>query len=169
MTCAPEGKGALPTDRLHLRLTLLSLDLGMLNTFSLISPVLIPSWKFFKSIEPSPRIEWCWEEEAAWRELRPLPQRMSLLRRLMRLFWNPEWNEKLFLVSCAERIKEAPTEHSIAVIRGHVRAYSEGYIPTAAANALRFRLVFVQRTGSVLSQEVVFVSEAFPVTDVASQ
>jgi len=29
-----------------------------------------------------------------------------------RMFWNPSWNESLFLVSCAERLLQNPTPHS---------------------------------------------------------
>lgn len=72
---------------------------------------------------------------------------------IRRLFWNPDWNDTLFVVSCAERIQENPTEHNIAEIK---RRISED----VSQGAFQFRLVFVHRDG----EDIVFVSDVFPLT-----
>lgn len=92
----------------------------MWRTIGLLLPALIPSWRFFKSIEPSPRIQWRWDAPGGdhdWREFRPRPQSVSVLQMIKRLFWNPDWSDYLYVVSCAERIQQDPTAHSIEEIR----------------------------------------------------
>lgn len=141
----------------------------MWKTASLILPVLIPSWRFFKAIEPSPRVQWAllkFQDDAAkdWQEFRPRPIYVSPFQMVCRLFWNPAWNEALFLVSCAERIQQCPTDHSINEIRQRIRSEVEQISIDTANMWLQFRLVFVQRSGAGLSEDVVFVSDTFPVT-----
>ena len=146
----------------------------MWKSIPLILPVLIPSWRFFKSIEPSPRVQWAFTQtggDAAtnWQEFRPRPAYLSPLQMLRRLFWNPVWNESLFLVSCAERIQVEPTEHSINEIRRRVaQEITQVQIKSADENktpTFQFRLVFVHRDGAQISKEIVFLSEPFAVTD----
>ena len=86
---------------------------------------------------------------------------MPALQMSVRLFWNPIWNESLFLVSCAERIQQEPTGHSIREIRERIWAdLSRISDPQSVPEALRFRLVFVQREGSTLVEQVVFRSSS---------
>src|SRR6187402_3359239 len=89
----------------------------MLQTIKLLLPALIPSWRFFDTIAPSPRIEFTLLQSVQgvagdWQEFRPRPSSLAVHEMLVRMFWNPRWNETLFLVSCAERLLTAPTEHS---------------------------------------------------------
>lgn len=135
----------------------------MWSALNLLLPVLFPSWRFFQSIEASPRVQWSLDSvgpREVWHDYNPLPERISFWRMLPRLFWNPHWNERLFLVTCAERIREQPTEHSVREIRRRLWAGlgRNGAVP-ATADTLRFRLVFVQRQGSDLIEEVVFQSD----------
>lgn len=135
----------------------------MLRLLTLLLPALVPSWRFFKSIEPSPRVEWSLDAvglRETWHEFRPRPQRVSIPEAVFRLFWNPTWNETLFLVSCAERIQEDPTDHSIHEIRHRIWAHlaQTGAMPTTS-DAVRFRLVFVQRDGETLTQRIIFQSD----------
>lgn len=81
----------------------------------LLLPALIPSWRFFDRIGPAPRIEFAITERQddktpQWREVRPRPQQVSVGKMLVRLLWNRRRNEALYLVSCAERLVEDPTE-----------------------------------------------------------
>ena len=71
----------------------------------LLLPALIPSWRFFKTVEPSPRVQWTLVQdgERKWQEFNPRPEVVSFGRMLRRMVWNPRWNEALFLVSLAER------------------------------------------------------------------
>src|SRR5262245_54705619 len=88
----------------------------MLHTLKLLLPALLPSWKFFDTIAPSPRIEFTLlrtpNDIPVWQEFRPRPAHLTIRTMLQRLFWNPRWNESLFLVSCAERLMQHPTDHS---------------------------------------------------------
>ncbi len=89
----------------------------MLKPFALLLPALIPSWNFFDVIGPSPRIEYALlaapdDGAGDWREFRPRPERLSIPAMLGRLFWNPRWNESLFLVACAERLMREPAAQS---------------------------------------------------------
>ena len=70
----------------------------MLRTLKLLLPALVPSWRFFDTIAPSPRIEYALLRNAEeppssddWREFRPRPARQSAIRMLGRLLWNPVW------------------------------------------------------------------------------
>lgn len=145
----------------------------MWKTILLILPILIPSWRFFKSIEPSPRVQWGLTSADTmtpinWQEFRPRPAYLSPFQIFRRLFWNPAWNESLFLVSCAERLQEHPTEHSINEIRQRIlREISQmpaSAIPPSTAKMLQFRLLFVHRDGAQLTKEVLFTSDQFPLT-----
>lgn len=138
----------------------------MLQTVLLILPVLIPSWRFFKTIEPSPRVQWALlpnhkAAEGDWQEFRPKPATLTGFQMLCRLFWNPACNDNLFVVSCAERIAENPTAHSIDEIKRRVLNDVEQMKIDTTGMRLRFRLVFVSRDQAGLSQEVVFVSDLF--------
>jgi hypothetical protein len=89
----------------------------MLETLKLLLPALVPSWRFFDEIAPSPRIEFTLlktpqDTPARWQEFRPRPQSLPLRSLIKRMFWNARWNEYLFLVSCAERLVSNPTQHS---------------------------------------------------------
>jgi len=144
----------------------------MWKTLSLVLPVLIPSWRFFKAIEPSPRVQWALladgeGTDAVWHEFRPRPQAVTLWAMVARLFWNPLWNDTLFVVSCAERIAEQPTAHSIAEIEHRILHEIHGMQPTAVGY-VQFRLVFVHRDADDLAQEVVFRSDPFSIPEAAA-
>lgn len=135
------------------------MDLG--RPLALLLPALIPSWNFFDVIAPSPRIEYrlaasAAEGPATWTAFRPRPERMSAPATLGRLFWNPRWNETLFLVSCAERLVNEPTAHSEDEIFGRIAADLQDHRDEAAW--LSFRLVFVSREGEAIEREVLFQS-----------
>lgn len=145
----------------------------MLKIFRLVAPALIPSWRFFDRITASPRIEFAriaGAEEGGcdWREFRPRPQSLPCGTVLRRLVWNPDWNESLFLTSCAERLLNEPTEHSVAEISSRIAAT---LAPNGDTPFFRFRLVLVSREDGVFQQdealqkEVVYVSSCYPVTD----
>lgn len=69
----------------------------------LILPILFPSWRFFNSIGPSPRIMLRFNEDP-WQEYRPKPAQLGLRQRLIALFYNPIGNKTLFVHSCAVRL-----------------------------------------------------------------
>jgi len=136
----------------------------MLQTLKLLLPALIPSWRFFDTIGPSPRIEFALlstaqDAPASWQEFRPRPAMLSMGSMLKRMFWNPRWNESLFLVSCAERLMASPTEHSSQEILNRIEAELERKsIDVSATPYLQFRLVFLSREGSQIQKHITFIS-----------
>ncbi|MEZ5649677.1 MAG: hypothetical protein R3E87_03930 [Burkholderiaceae bacterium] len=133
----------------------------MFEPLRLLLPALIPSWNFFDWVAPSPRIEVALlrspdDADPAWREFRPRPRHLSPGAMLGRLFWNPRWNETLFLISCAERLAEYPTAHSANEI---FRRIAHDLPATRELRYLRFRLVFVSRSGDVLERAIRFESD----------
>ena len=141
----------------------------MLSLIKLLLPALMPSWRFFKAVEPSPRVEWALLQDpgstaSAWQEFRPRPRHLSLAAMARRMLWNPRWNEGLFLVSCAERLTLNPTEHSLQEIRCRVAAELSRSLPADAMRPyLQFRLVFIDRDedGSLV-KAVTYQSEPHP-------
>lgn len=139
----------------------------MLQTLKLLLPALIPSWRFFDVIAPSPRIEFTLlgAEEGVleqWQEFFPRPAHLSLMDMLKRIFWNPHWNESLFLVSCAERIIKDPTDHSSQEILKRIRAsLNLNAIDVIQNPYLQFRLVFVIRHGVELQKHITFISPVY--------
>jgi hypothetical protein len=140
----------------------------MLKTVKLLLPALIPSWRFFDTIAPSPRIEFTLLKAAHdvpenWQEFRPRPAHLSLGSMLKRLFWNPRWNETLFLVSCAERLMENGAEHHAREIAKRVQTELEQKaVFGREVPYLKFRLVFVHRQGMRLQQHITFTSTVYP-------
>jgi hypothetical protein len=136
----------------------------VLKPLRLLLPALIPSWNFFDVIAPSPRIEYALtaaREDAPteWLEFRPRPEHVSVPTMLMRLIWNPRWNQTLFVVSCAERLIDQPTDHSQDEIFRRIAA-DLARRPDGATTPpwLSFRLVFLGRAGEVIDREVLFQS-----------
>ena len=138
----------------------------MLHTLTLLLPALMPSWRFFDVIAPSPRIEYALlktktEIPHHWQEFRPRPTRLSFMHMLGRMFYNPKWNESLFLVSCAERIMQGSTEHSIQEIVSRMNTeLLHQHTNIQATPYMQFRLVYVWRSGDQLDNQVVFNSVA---------
>ena len=82
---------------------------------------------------------------------------------VVRLFWNVKRNDTLFVISCAERIHEQPTPHSIAEIKQRVRAEIKESQINDVGRFFRFRLVLVRREQMEMLKDIVFVSEIFPI------
>jgi uncharacterized protein (UPF0248 family) len=139
----------------------------MFQTLKLLLPALVPSWRFFDVVAPSPRVEFVLLETAQdaadnWQEFRPRPAHLSIGNMLKRMFWNPRWNESLFLVSCAERLIKNPTEHSAQEIVKRIKAeLARGFTEEAATPYLQFRLVFVYRHGAELQKHIIFISPIY--------
>lgn len=133
-----------------------------IRAIRLLLPALIPSWRFFDWIAPSPRIEFALTPTAdtapeSWQLLTNRPIRVPAASAVRRLFYNPQWNDQLYLVSCAERIAESPDPHSIEQIFRRIDAS----LPAASTEVyVRFRLVFLARNDDALTREIRFVSAA---------
>ena len=141
-------------------------------------PALLPSWRFFDSIGPSPRIDYAWlgatdsPENAPWQAFRPLPARLSWWQFMRRLFWNPHWNETLFIVRCAERMLEGDTGFPEAEIQRRLRrAARSGELSRVVTDPdarLVFRIRAVMPDESRHEGQVVFVSAPLPLGESAS-
>ena len=145
-----------------------------LSLLSALLPALLPSWRFFDRIGPAPHVEYSWgaaavEAGRAWRPLRPEPAHVALGTLLARLLWNPERNEALFLVSCAERLLEDPSAaradllwRRVADLIRQERIGSADAADSRLSGYLRVRIVEVTREGHRLARAVRYVSEARP-------
>ena len=140
----------------------------MVHLLSLLLPALLPSWAFFKTVEASPRVEWrlCADRQAPegpWHPFRPRPAELSPWLLLARLFWNPRWNEDLYLVSLSERLMVNPSQHSLDEIRRVLHEELHRNPPTSAAGPyVQFRLAFVSRSGGKITQDVCFTDTPMP-------
>lgn len=147
----------------------------MLNALKLFLPALFPSWRFFDVIAPSPRIELSLIDHpeadcGVWRECRQRPAHIGLREFGKRFFWNPAWNESLYLATCAERLIRNPTDHSSREIRRRVRAdVLAGHDGRLVPPYFRFRLVFVSRHEDRLRRVVAFVSPPYRSDDPLDQ
>lgn len=137
------------------------------KTFQLILPVIIPSWRFFDSIAPSPRIEFALFDDAEnitreWQEFWPRPEHVSILRMLRRLVWNPCWNESLYVAACAERLiklqDEHTQKHSAEQIAQRIRKHLSD---SERANSFRFRLIFMNREGNNVERHQLYMSDLY--------
>lgn len=155
----------------------------IINSLKLLLPALLPAWNFFDVIAPSPRIEFTLlkTEESIpeqWQAFRARPIHLSFKKMLARMFWNPEWNETLFMISCADRIIQNPEQSSIIqhseneilsrIINDlvcNIPSTEKNKTLSLTASNIQFRLLIVQREGLELTQEVVFESRIIPLTE----
>lgn len=78
----------------------------------LLLPILFPSWRFFNSIGPSPRVMLQFDAEP-WAEYCPKPLQLPVRERLARLLLNPQGNKLLFVHSCAVRLFDEPDPSAV--------------------------------------------------------
>ena len=130
----------------------------MANVLALLLPAVVPSWRFFDRITASPRIEvGVWNpadpDGLTWKDLRPRPAQVGLCRMLVRLLWNPHWNESLYLVSLAERIVETGCVHAV---QGVWERIETSHLPEGSD--ICFRVVMLSRDGDDLVRHFAFQS-----------
>ena len=137
------------------------------RTIELLLPALIPSWRFFKSVEASPRIEYRLLHETTkteWTESYVRPSSLAVWQYVLRLFWNSDWNDHLFMVSCAERLTDQPSQHSIDALNGRIARRLDG---AGVSGLFQFRLLFVSRQGGQLVKEIEYESQPIAVSDIS--
>lgn len=122
----------------------------MRQLLSLYLPVLFPSWRFFKEVLPVAEVE-VWAEDR-WVDALPRVGRLTWRGALVRLVWNPAWNNALFVVSCADRVVTDPSDHGARELRRRI-AWHHG------AEA-RFRIVIREQVGGVQVTTIPFQSDA---------
>jgi hypothetical protein len=119
-------------------------------------PALLPSWRFFDRVGAAPRLEWARTAGNAapvWREFRPQPERREWLEVVQSLVWAPHRNETLFLLSCAERLLEAPEPARERVLLTRLRELARaGELPGGGhEDQLHVRIVITERDGDALA------------------
>lgn len=137
------------------------------NVLRLLLPALFPSWRFFDVIGPSPRIEVALlqtPDDAGddWRDVRPRAAGLGIDGYLRSFFFNPRWNETLFLVTCAEGVIRDESDHTVREIRDRLRADLNR---PGAAPWFRFRIALLSRHEGRVRRDVVFTSPAYPTVD----
>jgi hypothetical protein len=131
-------------------------------------PALLPSWRFFDSIGPSPRLEFCLLQHAAdtplqWLRFRPVVQRMTVPAQLRSLLWNPRGNEALYLLSSSEKLLQRQSiAAQMEIAQRMTAAFSSGEIATAPQHRFFvFRLLEIERGDDGLLAQVSFESPVF--------
>lgn len=136
----------------------------LLKTVSLLLPVLFPSWRFFKTVGPSPRVEYrliVQGKAGAWQESHPIPERVSLGQMARRMVWNPERNTQLYMVSLSERVVSGVVDHSVDELN---RMIAERLV--GQAGDLQFRLMFLVPEGDQIVGEVLYESTPVSLAEV---
>lgn len=111
----------------------------MRNPVPLLLPVLFPSWRFFKEVGPSPRVEVSLGG-GPWQEATGRPDTLGLGQMFRRLFYNADWNERLFLVSLSERLLSGEQPGAAALIEDRL---AQRFGPGA-----RYRILLVTPEGT---------------------
>ena len=140
--------------------------------FKYLLPILFPSWRFFSSIGPSPRIEVGFvgdknSEPQAWLPFRALPQSINFPLGLQRLFHNPLWNERLYINTCAEHLFEGYSEFREREIgqRLVVAVLNKEIVVDDEFRYLVFRIHALESEAGQVRDEIVFVSKPFALLD----
>jgi hypothetical protein len=143
----------------------------MIRALALLLPALIPSWRFFRRVGASPRIEFAvlaspHETPLRWREFYPLPGRLPLFALIARLFWNPRWNEHLYLVTCSERFLHARVEGRASEILRRIEVQLRRAVgPTDPPRYFQMRLMLVARDEAGVTRQEVYRSAVQPVDE----
>ncbi len=124
----------------------------MRRLIELYLPVLFPSWRFFAEIGAGPRVD-VQVNGGAWAPVSEPPSRETWADVVLRLFWNPRGNERLFLVTCAERILTERSARAEAELVRRLAGRVEG----------RGKLVFRIRLVDADGEDAAYVSQLFDV------
>jgi len=132
----------------------------------LLLPILFPSWRFFSSIGPSPRIHYAFlkhedDHPESWNEFRPKPEKISFKQSMCNLFHNPTWNETLYINTCAERLFESYSEmREREIMRRLLNFISANKIAIKPDwKYVVYRISAIMREGQVVTQQVTFISK----------
>lgn len=120
-----------------------------MQTFRLFLSALISSWQFFKESAPAPRIEFTLNKENnatsidSWQEVKASPEKLTIIDFIKNIFYNPHWNEYLYIMDCAERLIIEDKEFYSNEISNFINRYLiERNCCTSATPYLKFRVIF---------------------------
>lgn len=149
----------------------------------LLLPILFPSWRFFSSIGPSPRIEVGFIEDKnsapkKWLPFRPLPKRINFALGIQQLFHNPSWNERLYINTCAEHLFEDYSEFRereigrrlVSTLSKEMAAVlNKKMVVGGEFQYLVFRIRALEFEAGKVRDDVVFVSKPFTLVDIGDK
>lgn len=136
--------------------------------FKLLLPILFPSWRFFRSIDPSPRIEYGYcesfnESPERWYPLSRIPDHFNFTSSILHLFFNPDWNQQLFMNTCAEHVFEAPNQRWENFIKKRIlndkKIVRKSLI--LEKNIIQFRIKAIINNESQITSQIIFISNPF--------
>ena len=140
-------------------------DLHMLK---LLLPILFPSWRFFRCIDPSPRLEYGYceslkDQPERWYPLEKPLQHFNYVSAIFHLFFNPTWNQQLFMNTCAEHLFEGANERwESFIVR---RIMSDKKIVRIAGllnkNVIQFRIKAIINNDGHITSPILFTSKPF--------
>jgi hypothetical protein len=137
----------------------------VIKFIKLFIPVLFPSWRFFSGIGASPRIQYAFlqseqGEPETWNNFRVIPPQVGFKNAFVRLFFNPVWNETLYINTCAEHLfEEYSAMREQEIMRRLLAAIERGeVVATPKARYLVYRIVALIREGEVITSPVAFIS-----------
>ena len=140
--------------------------------YKLLLPIIFPSWRFFSSIGPSPRIEVGFgvdknSELREWLSFRPLPKRINFTLGIQQLFHNPLWNERLYINTCAEHLFDGYSEFRERDIGQRLvsAALNKEIVFDGEFQYLVFRIRALETDVGQLRDGVVFISKPFALID----
>jgi hypothetical protein len=139
-----------------------------MTLLKLFLPIIFPSWRFFSSIGPSPRIEVGFvadtnSEPEEWLPFRRLPKKINFTLALQQLFHNPLWNERLYINTCAEHLFEGYSEFREREIGERLVAavLKKEIVFDGEFHYLVFRIRALEVEAGQVKDEIVFVSKPF--------
>lgn len=119
----------------------------------------MPSWQFFNEVAPSPRIEFAVldtkdQEISQWQDLVSRKQEYKISDFFKSIFFNPEWNQKLYLINCAEKIVISQSKHAVKEI---FKAILEK-LKLEGDKFVCFRLVFISKKSEGFREDILYQS-----------
>lgn len=153
-------------------------SLAMIGTLKLLFPALIPSWRFFDTVTSSPRIEYAIlqsgeDHPAQWQEFRARPDHLPIRIMIKRMIWNPQWNETLYLSTCADRlIDNQSPDHFAQEIAKRIKTALMKKTPVKkipikempeieTAAFFQFRILVLKPEGETISRDIMYVSKTY--------
>lgn len=139
---------------------------------TLLLPILFPSWRFFSGIGPSPRFDIGFLQQGdadpeSWIDMNQLPERLSFKQGLFRMFYNSEWNDRLYINSCAEHLFEENSdfrEQEIAIRLLHLYQV-KGLVFPENRDSFCYRIRVIESDGLNPSERIIFFSRGFLIKD----
>lgn len=137
----------------------------MMSTTKLLLPVLFPSWRFFRAVEASPRIEWrlIGAGSEDWHLYGTRAQHFSLWKAFTRLFLNAKWHEELYMVTLSERLLVEDSVFANKEIAYRLMPIIRKRKDLPKRAVFQYRVILVSREDDDIMSEEAFISALLPV------